>query len=99
MQRYTIGIILLFLCKFGYSQTDSIVPQLPRPAAAWESGYQQRINLMWGTRIPLYNPNPSNGNADSGKSEWSKLLAKMAWPVTNSSAKPLNHLSLPVAIW
>ncbi len=89
MKRYFIGIILLFLCKFGYSQTDSIVPQLPRPLAAWESGYQQRINLMWGTRIPLYNPNPSNGNADSGKSEWSKLLAKMAWPVTNSSATTL----------
>lgn len=89
MLRYLIIYVLLLLSVMGIAQTDSIVQQLPRPDALWEVGLQQRITEMWGSRIPNYIINPGNGGTDSGKSEWSKLLAKMAWPATNPTGSTL----------
>lgn len=93
MQRFLLYIAVVFFSNYGFAQTDSIVSQLPRPNVGWEAGYQQRLNLMWGNRIPAYSINPNNGNQDAGKWEWPKLLAKMAWPATNySSSTMLNFI-------
>jgi len=86
--------IIILLCLMSVltanAQIDSIVNQLPRPNAAWETRYQQRLNEMWGTRIPSYTINPGNGSEDGGKSEWPKFLAKLAWPTTNSSTTTMS---------
>lgn len=86
MKRKLVVIAIILSCSVALSaQIDSIVNELPRPSSAWENGFQARVTQMWGARIPAYNINPGNGSVDSGKSEWSRLLAKMAWPATNHS--------------
>lgn len=91
IKYYIIGFILLFSQSVS-SQIDSVVNQLPRPAALWEVGLQKRIDQMWGSRIPTYTPNPGNGGVDSGKSEWPKFLAKMGWAATNNSSATMSSL-------
>jgi hypothetical protein len=84
------SIVFFLMCFLIINaQPDSIVSHLPRPSNTWESGFQQRVTKMWGTRIGTYSVNPGNGGVDGGKSEWPKLLAKMAWPATNNSSSTM----------
>ncbi len=76
-------IIFVSFFQLCFSQTDSVVTTLPRPVAAWETGFNKRITEIWGARIPAYVPNSGSGNPDAGKWEWGKLLAKMAYAATN----------------
>lgn len=90
MKITTCFLILLLSCNIGLiAQPDSIVAELPRRALVREAGVQYRIQQMWGARIPAYTVNPGHGNQDAGKTEWPKLLAKMAWPATNPSSTTL----------
>lgn len=89
MKRYFFLILVFTFFQSGNAQSDSIVQQLPRPDANWETGLQQRIQQMWGTRIPAYTINPGNGGVDAGKTEWPRLLAKMAWSATNNSTSTM----------
>ena len=90
MRLLTITFVVFFSTLL-LAQPDSIVNELPRPLAVWENGFANRINQMWGSRIPNYVVNPGSGNADAGKSEWPKLLAQMAWPTQNSSSTSMKN--------
>ncbi len=84
-----ISFILFFAILKIYAQPYCVVPELPRPATSYETGFQSRIHQMWGSRIPAYVPIAGSEITDAGKWEWPKLLAKMAWPTTNNSSTTL----------
>ncbi|NDP21043.1 MAG: T9SS type A sorting domain-containing protein [Paludibacter sp.] len=93
MSKSRITFILLFFAiLIAKSQINTPVVDLPRPDAIWENEFQQRLNQMWGTRIPNYVPNPNSNIADGGKSEWPSFLAKLGWSATNN--KPSTMASL-----
>lgn len=68
------------------------VEDLTRPDADWEARYQDRLELMYNSRIPTYSVDPNRGGLDDGKYEWPEFLAKLAWPSTNSSPSQMQSL-------
>lgn len=92
MKIYSLLFSLFVFLSFSQlcvSQIDSVVNELPRPAASWEAGFKNRIAEIWGARIPSYIPNPKSEIPDAGKWEWAQLLAKMAYSKTNFNSKTM----------
>ena len=86
----TLFFVLLITNFSVFAQIDSLVEELPRPDANWETEFQQRIDLIYGARIPGYTFNPGSGVDDGGKWEWPRFLAKMRYPTSNPTTSTMS---------